>query len=214
MQTAILDTQTKKRQKLIALVDSAVAAVGQLKSEVNLLFIEQVAALLADTFRRGNKVLIAGNGGSLCDASHFAEELTGIFYRKRKALPAIVLSEPGHLTCTANDLGYEWVFHRGVEAYGKKDDLFIGLSTSGNSLSIIRAFEKAKELDMKTVAFLGKDGGKMRGMANFEMIISGFPKSDRDQEAHMSAMHMIIELMEDQLFGDQLFGEKNNAPLF
>ena len=209
MQSAILDTQTKKRQKLTHLIDSAIAAVSQLKSDENLLFIEQVAALLAHTFQSGNKVLIAGNGGSLCDASHFAEELTGIFYQKRRALPAIVLSEPGHLTCTANDLGYEWVFHRGVEAYGKKNDLFIGLSTSGNSLSIIRAFEKAKELEMKTVAFLGKDGGKIRGMADLEMIIFGFPKSDRDQEAHMSAMHMIIELMEDLLFG-----EKNNAPLF
>lgn len=203
MQTAILETHTKKRQKLTQLVESAVAAVSQLKSEENLLFMEQVAALLAQTFQSGHKVLIAGNGGSLCDASHFAEELTGIFYQKRRALPAIVLSEPGHLTCTANDLGYEWVFHRGVEAHGKRDDLFIGLSTSGNSLSIIRAFEKAKELGMKTVAFLGKDGGKIRGMADFEMIISGFPKSDRDQEAHMSAMHMIIELMEDLLFGEQ-----------
>jgi D-sedoheptulose 7-phosphate isomerase len=182
-------------------LEDAHRALDQLKEPTKELFLKQVAFLLADCFTKGNKVIIAGNGGSLCDASHFAEELTGFFYKKRKALPAIVLSEPGHITCTANDIGYEWVFSRGVEAHGKAGDIFIGLSTSGNSISIIHAFEKAKELGLHTVSFLGKDGGKLRGKADFELLIAGFSKSDRAQEVHMTAMHMIIEMVEAKLFG-------------
>ena len=132
--------------KVLHCVDEAVSAITQLKEPRHLTFIQDVALLLAQAFENGNKVILAGNGGSLCDAAHFAEELTGFFHQKRRALPAIVLSEPGHLTCTANDIGYEWVFHRGIEAHGKPGDVFIGLSTSGNSISIIRAFEKAKSL--------------------------------------------------------------------
>jgi D-sedoheptulose 7-phosphate isomerase len=196
-------TKTEKFKKIEKRIDAAVSAVNQLKEERHTAFIENVALLLAKTFAQGGKVILAGNGGSLCDAAHFAEELTGFFCKKRKALPAIVLSEPGHLTCTANDIGYEWVFARGVEAYGKPDDVFIGLSTSGNSISIIRAFEKAKEMGLKTVSFLGKEGGKIRQMADFEMFISGFPNSDRAQEAHMTAMHIIIEIIEDYLFYDK-----------
>lgn len=192
---------SEKRKKVMVQVDNAVRAVNQLKEEHNLHFIESVAQLLAKAFANGRKVIAAGNGGSLCDASHFAEELTGFFSQKRRALPAIVLSEPGHLTCTANDIGYEWVFARGVEAFGKPGDVFVGLTTSGNSISIIRAFEKAKEMGLTTVAFLGKEGGKMKGLADYEMIISGFPLSDRVQEAHMTAMHIIIELVEEHLFG-------------
>src|SRR5258708_11426170 len=128
-----------RRKKTRSRIESAIEAVTQLREERHILFIEAVAEALAQTFAQGGKVILAGNGGSLCDAAHFAEELTGFFCKKRKALPAIVLSEPGHLTCTANDIGYEWVFSRGVEAHGKPGDLFIGLSTSGRSVSIIRA---------------------------------------------------------------------------
>ena len=185
-----------------SLVD-AIAAISQLKSERNMLFIQQVAHLLAGCFKRGNKLILAGNGGSLCDASHFAEELTGLFREKRKALPAIVLSEPGHLTCTGNDLGYDWVFSRGIEAFGKPGDVFIGLTTSGKSPNIINAFQRAKELDLHTVSFLGKGGGLLKGVADLELIIDGFTYSDRIQEAHMTAIHIIIELMECELFATQ-----------
>ena len=145
-------------------------------------------------------MLIAGNGGSLCDASHFAEELTGIFRKKRRALPAIALSDPGHLTCVGNDLGFEHVFARSIEAYGKKEDLFIGLTTSGNSPNMILAFERAKELGLTTLAFLGKGGGELKGYADLELIIEGFETSDRIQEAHMTAIHIMIELIEELLF--------------
>lgn len=178
----------------------AVQAAMQLSTPEALLFMEQLAYLLADTFRKGNKVLLAGNGGSLCDAAHFAEELTGYFRKKRPALPALVLNDSGHITCVGNDLGFDFIFSRGIEAFGKPGDLFIGLSTSGNSPNIVNAFETAKKRDMKTVAFLGKDGGKLRGTADFEWIVSGFSYSDRIQEAHMAAIHIIIEALEGLLF--------------
>ena len=131
---------------------------------------------------------------------HFAEELTGVFREKRKALPAIALSCPGHLTCAANDLGFEGVFSRGVEAYGKEGDIFIALTTSGNSANLIEAITHAKENGLKTIAFLGKTGGKIKGIADLEWCVTGFKFSDRIQEAHMTAIHIMIEMLEKKLF--------------
>lgn len=186
--------------KVLASVRESIQAIEKLSHPQNLLFIEQASDLISNCFSTGNKLIIAGNGGSLCDAAHFAEELTGLFRQKRKALPAIALSESGHITCVANDLGYEWVFARGVEAYGKPGDIFIGLTTSGNSPNIVKAFEQAKRQGLKTIAFLGKTGGLLKGTADLEMVIDGFKSSDRIQEAHMAAIHVIIEMVEDQLF--------------
>lgn len=187
-------------QLLIHSVNDCIAAVSQLKQPHALQFMERAADMLASCFSAGNKVILAGNGGSLCDAAHFAEELTGFFRKARPALPAIAITEPGHITCTGNDLGFEWVFSRGVEAYGKQGDLFVGLTTSGNSPNIIRAFEAAKERGLGTIAFLGKGGGQLKGIADLELIIEGFSTSDRIQEAHMAAIHMIIQMVELQLF--------------
>ncbi len=181
-------------------VDEAVQAIQFLHSNEALVFIEAVASELSATFRAGGKVIIAGNGGSLCDASHFAEELTGFFRGKRKALPAIALSEPGHITCTGNDIGFDYIFSRGIEAYGKPGDLFVGLTTSGNSENLVQAFARAKELGLKTAAFLGKTGGKLKGVADLELVVTGFTTSDRIQEAHMAAIHILIEAVEAQLF--------------
>ena len=178
----------------------AVQAAMQLSTPEALKFMEEVAHLLADTFRKGNKVLLGGNGGSLCDAAHFAEELTGFFRKKRPALPALVLNDPGHITCVGNDLGFDFIFSRGIEAFGRPGDLFIGLSTSGNSPNIVNAFETAKKRELKTIAFLGKDGGKLSGKADYEWIVQGFSFSDRIQEAHMAAIHIIIEALEGLLF--------------
>ena len=188
------------QQKLFAAVQNCIDAVAQLQQPHALLFMEQTAHLLANSFEDGNKIIIAGNGGSLCDACHFAEELTGQFRHHRRALPAIALSEPGHLTCTANDMGFDQVFARGVEAYGRPGDVFIGLTTSGKSPNIIKAFAEAKARRLKTVAFLGKGGGPLRGVADVELIIDGFDTSDRIQEAHMAAIHLIIEQVEILLF--------------
>lgn len=180
-------------------IDDAISAIRFLKEPQSLAFIETLSEWIAECFDRGNKLLIAGNGGSLCDAMHFAEELTGIYREKRKALPAIALSCPGHLTCTGNDLGFDEVFARGVEAIGKPGDLFIGLTTSGNSLNLLKAFPRAKECGLKTVAFLGKTGGKLKGVSDLEWIVPGFRYSDRIQEAHMTAIHIVIERVEKRL---------------
>lgn len=181
-------------------VDEAVRAALFLKEKESLVFLKTVAERIAVCYQKGGKLLIAGNGGSLCDAMHFAEELTGQFRSKRAALAAIALADPGHLTCVSNDMGFDSVFSRGIEALGKPEDLFIALSTSGNSINLVRALEQAQAKGLGTIAFLGKSGGKMKGIADLEWIVSGFPYSDRIQEAHMAAIHIIIEAVEALLF--------------
>ena len=160
---------------------------------------EKVAKELADVFTKGNKVLICGNGGSNCDALHFAEQFTGRFRGDRKALPAIAISDSSHITCVGNDYGFDYIFSRGVEAYGKEGDMFFGISTSGNSPNVIKAVETAKKLGMKTCVLLGKDGGKLKGMCDYEFIIPG-KTSDRIQEIHMMILHIIIEGVERIMF--------------
>ncbi|MDR3624825.1 MAG: SIS domain-containing protein [Chlamydiales bacterium] len=185
---------------IIESVRESSAALQQLLEPKSVAFMDEAAKLLAHCFRVGNKVIIAGNGGSLCDAAHFAEELTGQFRQKRKALPAIALTDSSHITCVGNDFGFDQIFARGVEAFGKEGDIFVGLSTSGNSKNIIYAFETAKALGLSTIAFLGKSGGMLKGFADLEISIDGFSTSDRIQEAHMAAIHIIIEMVEKYLF--------------
>lgn len=184
-------------------VQDALGAVAQLQKPESLLFIKEAAEMLSACFQQGNKVIVAGNGGSLCDGAHFAEELTGVFRALRPALPVISLSEPGHITCVGNDLGFDQIFSRGVEAFGKPGDVFVGLTTSGNSPNIVKAIEAAKNQGMGTIAFLGKGGGKLKGVADIELLIDGFKTSDRIQEAHMAAIHIIIEMVEYVLFSKQ-----------
>jgi D-sedoheptulose 7-phosphate isomerase len=199
------------KDKILNSVESAIRATDQLKLPATLIFIEKAAQMLAKAFSEGNKILIAGNGGSLCDAAHFAEELTGNFRHYRQALPAIALTDPGHITCVANDMGYEWIFSRGVEAYGKPGDIFIGLSTSGNSLNMINAFETAKKMELSTISFLGKGGGKLKNVSDLELCINEFTTSDRIQEAHMAAIHIIIEMIEHILFPEKELVSIKNA---
>lgn len=187
------------KEKIQHSVTEAIRAAEALSLPHSQQFISDAAEMIAATFQKGNKIIIAGNGGSLCDAQHFAEELTGFFRNFRPALPAIALSEPGHLTCVSNDWGFEWVFARGVEAYGQKGDIFIGLTTSGNSPNIYNAVELAQKNGLKTITFLGKSGGKLKGLADLELLIEGFETSDRIQEAHMAAIHILIEMIEHLL---------------
>lgn len=181
-------------------IEEAIRAAQKLREPAAQQFIEQAAHLIADTFRQGNKILIAGNGGSLSDATHFAEELTGYFREKRPALPAIALADASHMSCVGNDVGFDQIFSRGVEALGRPGDLFIGLTTSGNSTNILKAFHVAEKKEMRSIAFLGKSGGAAKGIADLEWIVDGFPYSDRIQEVHMSAIHIIIECVEALLF--------------
>lgn len=152
-------------KQILHSVEEGIRAIQFLKDPLSLHFIKEAAHKIAACFQRGGKLLIAGNGGSLCDAMHFAEELTGVFREKRRALPAIALSCPGHLTCTANDLGYNGVFARGVEAYGKPGDIFIALTTSGNSVNLIEAMNTAKSHGLETIASLPNTG--QRGFCRF-----------------------------------------------
>lgn len=186
-------------KKALFAIDESIRAVTQLKSPQALEFLEQFAALLESTFASHKKVLVAGNGGSLCDAAHFAEELTGFFRSKRKAFPALVLSEPGHITCVGNDVGFEYIFQRGVEAFGSENDVLVVLSTSGSSPNILLAVDEAKKKKMKIVSFIGKSGGLLKGKADLELHIQGFSTSDRIQEAHMAALHIAIELFESRI---------------
>jgi D-sedoheptulose 7-phosphate isomerase len=167
--------------------------------EANLVVLEKVSETLADIYAKGGKVIVFGNGGSACDAMHFAEEFTGRFRKDRKPLPAIALTDVAHITCVGNDYGFDEIFSRGVEAYAQPGDLVIGISTSGNSVNVIKAIQKAKEMNCITFALLGKDGGKLKSMCNFNLVITG-ETSDRIQEIHMTILHIIIEIVERKLF--------------
>ena len=169
------------------------------ENEENIEKTEKISQELALAYKNGKKSLIAGNGGRNCDAMHFAEEFTGRFRKDRRALPSISISDSSHITCVGNDFGFDFVFAKGVEAFGQEGDFFFGISTSGNSKNIIEAVKMAKEKKLKTVALLGKDGGKLKGVCDYEFIIPG-ETSDRIQEVHMMILHIIIEGVERTLF--------------
>jgi D-sedoheptulose 7-phosphate isomerase len=161
--------------------------------------LSSISSALTSCFQSGNKVLACGNGGSACDATHFAEEFTGRFRKHRRALPVIALTDAAHMTCVANDYGFEEVFARGVEAFGKPGDLLLAISTSGNSANVVRAVETAKGLGMGTILLLGKTGGKLKGTGTHEIVVAS-ETTERIQEIHMLALHVLIESVERALF--------------
>jgi D-sedoheptulose 7-phosphate isomerase len=158
-----------------------------------------VSRLLATVFQKGGKAMVAGNGGSACDGMHFAEEFTGKFRKDRRPLPVITLTDAAHLTAVGNDFGFEHVFARSVEAFGKEGDVFVGITTSGNSPNIIRAVEASRRKKITTVGLLGRDGGKSKGTFDHEFLVTG-ETSDRIQEVHMTILHIVIEGVERILF--------------
>ncbi len=172
-----------------------------LKSEDNLKRIEEAANLIANAVLQGGKVISCGNGGSHCDAMHFAEELTGRYRDNRKAIPAICVSDPSHISCVSNDYGYEFVFSRYLEALGNKGDVLLGISTSGNSPNIIKAAQTARERGMKVVILSGKDGGKLAPLADIELRVPHFGYADRIQEVHIKIIHILILLIEKEVIG-------------
>ncbi|MCP4956557.1 MULTISPECIES: D-sedoheptulose 7-phosphate isomerase [Photobacterium] len=181
------------------LTDAADVLNRFLNDDKNLADIEAAAKLLADSFKQGGKVLSCGNGGSHCDAMHFAEELTGRYRDDRPGYPGIAISDPSHLSCVSNDFGYEYVFSRYLEAVGAKGDVLFGLSTSGNSANILKAIEAAQAKGMKTIALTGKDGGKMAGLADVEIRVPHFGYADRIQEIHIKIIHILIMLVEKEM---------------
>ncbi|MFQ1054844.1 D-sedoheptulose 7-phosphate isomerase [Gilliamella apicola] len=165
----------------------------------NLKAIQQAAVLIADSFKQGGKVLSCGNGGSHCDAMHFAEELTGRFRDNRPSYPAIAISDVSHISCVGNDYGFDYIFSRYVEGVGNKGDVLLGISTSGNSTNVIKAIEAAKQKGMKIITLTGKDGGKMNGLADVDIRVPHFGYADRVQEIHIKVIHILILLIEKEM---------------
>jgi len=160
---------------------------------------ESFSEMLIQTFKSGGKVFSCGNGGSHCDAMHFAEEFTGRYRKDRRPLGALALGDPSHVTCVSNDYGFNEIFSRQLEGLARPGDLLLGLSTSGNSENVIRAFQAAKRLDVKTVALLGRDGGKLKDLADLAIVIPAHT-SDRIQEMHIKLIHTVIETVEREIF--------------
>ncbi|MFO1379185.1 MAG: D-sedoheptulose 7-phosphate isomerase [Chitinivorax sp.] len=185
-------------QELIkAQLDEAASLLQQFVSDAsNLASIEAAAKVLIDAFKQGGKVISCGNGGSHCDAMHFAEELSGRYRDNRPALGAIAISDPSHLSCVGNDYGFDYVFSRYVEGVGRAGDVLLGISTSGNSSNVLLAVEAARKLDMRVIILSGKDGGKLRGLADAEIIVPHFGYADRIQEIHIKVIHILIGLVE------------------
>ncbi len=163
--------------------------------------VDSASDALSSTLRSGGKILCCGNGGSMSDAMHFAEELSGRFRNDRPAYAAIAISSPAHITCVANDYGFEKIFSRGVEALGKPGDILLAITTSGNSPNIIEAARSAKSKGMKVVALSGKDGGKLaqESLADYEIRVPWEGYSDRIQEIHIKCIHAIIDSIEISL---------------
>ena len=162
--------------------------------------IAQAAELMAESIKNNGKIISCGNGGSMCDAMHFAEEITGRFRLNRKALPAVAVSDPAHITCVANDYGYEYIFQKFVEGVGLPQDVLLAISTSGNSQNVLLAAETALEKGMKVVALTGKSGGKLADLATIEIRAPHSDFADRPQEIHIKIIHSLIHSIE-QLMG-------------
>ncbi|MCX2741421.1 D-sedoheptulose 7-phosphate isomerase [Pontibacter anaerobius] len=165
----------------------------------NIASIELAADAMANSIKNGGKILSCGNGGSMCDAMHFAEELTGRYRNDRKAIPAISISDPSHMSCVGNDYGYEYVFSRYLEALGNNGDVLLAISTSGNSGNVLKAAETAKAKGMKVVGLTGKDGGKLAPLCDVEVRVPHFGYADRVQEIHIKVIHILILLLEQKL---------------
>jgi D-sedoheptulose 7-phosphate isomerase len=172
-----------------------------LANQTSLDAIAQAAKVMADSFKAGGRVVSCGNGGSMCDAMHFAEEMSGRYRLDRKGLPAQSVSDPGHLSCVGNDYGYDFVFSRYVESHLKAGDILLGISTSGKSGNVIKAAQAAREMGCKVITLTGKAGSALGQLADVDIACegtSGF--ADRVQELHIKVIHILIELVEREFF--------------
>lgn len=155
--------------------------------------------LMVSAIKNGGKIISCGNGGSMCDAVHFAEELTGRYRGNRKALPAISISDAGHISCVGNDFGYDYIFSRYLEALGNKNDVLLAISTSGNSKNVLNAIQVAKEKGMYVVGLTGKDGGQMATLCDVEIRAPYSEFADRAQEIHIKVIHSLIDFIENEI---------------
>ena len=170
-----------------------------LSDEANFQNIEDAGQLMVNAIQAGGKIISCGNGGSLCDAMHFAEVLSGRYRDNRRALPAVSISDPSHMSCVGNDYGYDFVFSRYVEALGQSNDVLLAISTSGNSKNVINAIAAAKEKGMKVVGLTGKDGGNMVDLCDVEVRAPKSNYADRAQEIHIKVIHSLIDYIEQHV---------------
>lgn len=170
-----------------------------ISDEANFESLEAAGKIMLEAIKAGNKIISCGNGGSMSDAMHFAEELTGRFRENRPSIPAIAVSDPTHISCVGNDYGFDYVFSRFVEGVGQKGDVLLGISTSGNSPNILNAADVALQKGMKVIALTGKEGGKLAGRCNVEIRAPHTGYSDRIQEIHIKAIHALINYIETHL---------------
>ena len=168
-----------------------------ISDENNYRKIEEAGKIFVQAINSGNKIISCGNGGSMCDAMHFAEEMTGRFRENRKPLPAVSISDPSHITCVANDFGFDFIFSRYVESVGKKGDVLLAISTSGNSKNILEAIASARKNEMKVIGLTGKGGGAMKDLCDVEIRAPFSKYSDRAQEIHIKVIHSLINFVEE-----------------
>ena len=185
-----------------ALNDAQDALTAFVKNQNNIELVNKAIECFVDTIKNHDgRILACGNGGSMCDSMHFVEELTGRYRKDRDPIAAINMADPSHLTCVANDYGYDYVFSRYVQAWGKKSDTLLAISTSGNSQNVILAVEKAKAQGMHVVGLLGKTGGKLKDMVDVPIVVD-CEVTDRIQEIHIKLIHIFIEGIERQIVPD------------
>jgi len=170
-----------------------------INDENNFKNIEAAGLIMVKSVNGGGRIISCGNGGSMCDAMHFAEELSGFFRERRKPVPALAVSDPSYITCTGNDLGFEHIFSRFVEAFGNTGDVLLAISTSGNSPNVINAAVSAQCAGMKVIGLTGKDGGKLASLCDVEIRAPESKYSDRTQEIHIKVIHSLIHYIESNL---------------
>ncbi len=168
-------------------------------SEQTLANIERAGDLLVNSFEARGKAFSCGNGGSMCDAMHFAEELTGRYRKNRPGIAAVSISDASHISCVANDFGYDHIFSRYVESHGREGDVLLAISTSGKSPNVVKAAQAAKALGIKVIALTGKPGSLLESLADVCICAPGGDFADRTQELHIKVIHILIELVERRL---------------
>ncbi|HRN36854.1 MAG TPA: D-sedoheptulose 7-phosphate isomerase [Flavobacteriales bacterium] len=187
-------------QRISAHFEEAAAVLERFRAEQrNIEAVQHAGDMMVAALKAGGKLVSCGNGGSMCDAMHFAEELTGKFRNDRAPIAAMSISDPSHLTCVGNDHGFEQVFARFVQAHGKPGDVLLAISTSGNSPNVLRAAEAARAAGMKVVALTGKDGGKLAASCDVEVRVAHQGYADRIQEVHIKVIHALIDHIEQAM---------------
>ncbi len=194
-----MQTQDVLNQITLELEQSRQVLTNFMSDSKQLEAIQKAAELMIDCVKADGKIISCGNGGSGCDAMHFAEELTGRYRENREPIPAISISDPSHITCVGNDYGFEFIFERFVKSIGKPGDLLLAISTSGKSPNVLRACEAAQKRGIRVVALTGKDGGELAALADVEIRVPHHGYADRIQEVHIKVIHILMTLIEKGL---------------